>query len=129
MKGDTLAIRDRLLAVLRAADRPLTTQEVCDLAGPFYETREGCHPWQHRDVAPGGYVNPWVRLVSCDGERHVLALNLVCGQRGYLQLRALEKQGIVGSLRTPGHRVVSWVYAGGRVDAEVDELERMWSAS
>lgn len=128
MRTDTLAIRDRLLAVLRAADSALTTHQACDLAGPYLETRSH-RDWMHQPAKAwtAEWTPPMVSLVSCDGLVEVLAIHLACTNRGYQQLRALEQQGLARRIRVDGQRAVYWTAVGGQVADELGELEQMWS--
>jgi hypothetical protein len=125
MRDDTLAIRDRLLAVLRATDEALTTSEVCDRAGPYLEWRYRCIEWQHGP----GWNNPYVALVECTGTAHLLSMNLSCNQRGYRELRFLQTRGFVRRFQVDGERSVRWIATGAHIQQEISELERMWAAS
>lgn len=122
MRSDTLAIRDRLLAVLREASQPLTTSDVCDQAGPYVEVHEcqGRHP---------SLDNPWYRLMSCDGGVDTIAVHLSAFNRGYIQLRALEGKGQVRRIRVREQRSVYWAAVESVVDEELAELEAIWEAS
>lgn len=126
MKTDTQPIRDRLLAVLRGSETPLSTAEVCVAAGPYYVRRAGCIPHQHEHTEP---ADNYYSLAECDGDSHLLRMPLAIGSRGYTNLRALEGQGLIRSIRTAERRSLLWVAVAGTVDAELLELESLWAAS
>lgn len=124
MRGDTLAIRDRLLAVLKDADRPLITSEVCDRAGPYFEVMAHAE-WRHDPR----WHNQYVSLISCDGDLETVARHLTCAQMGYRQLRALEGQGLVARCRVPESRSVLWTAVASTTADELLLLEQMWEAT
>lgn len=121
MRSDTLAVRDRILAVLREADHPLTTAEVCEAAGPYLEVRPH-QDWMHRDRDE--YATFYCTLVSCDGDTEVLSCDLRSGQRGSRELARFERLGLgAGFIDYPSAGTVALTDAGRAVATPAD-IER-----
>lgn len=115
MRGDTLAVRDRVLATLRDAERPVDTLEVCVRAGAYLVTVEA-RDWHHRD----GYDQ---RLLSCVDGVHLMAYPLTFGNRGYNVLRQLENMGVVRRHTSGGRRAVAWSLTNDTADHGLALLE------
>jgi len=121
MKANTIAIRDNLLAALRAADEALTTDQVCEAAGPVLEQKP-CR------ATRGHYEhNRYIKVLACDGHVDTLLVDLVIGQRGYRQLRALEARGLVRRFRIEGWKPAYWAAVRVPELVDVDELEQLLS--
>lgn len=123
MRTDTIAVRDRILAALREADKPLTTAEVCEAAGSYLQTREHAD-WRHREpYASSGYY----QIVSCDGATEIISLALNAGQRGWRELARFERLGLVVAARAPSSRTVLWSLVDREPDPQIEALELLLS--
>lgn len=124
MRPDTPAVRDRILAVLRDARLPMSTDAVADAAGGYLVVVPCSARSNHRIVRD--------RVVVCDQHADVVRSSLMMGQRAYRELRALERQGLVVSARPTALRAVYWQTAilPDPADQErLAELEEIWQRS
>lgn len=119
-----LACSDRVLAVLREAEEPLTTLEVCQLAGPRLTA------WRHRypfhQPATGRRV--WA-LVECHAEVgvDVVAELLEVDRWGLLFLMRLERFGFVRRMLDEERRQPVWWSVAPRRewDGEIEALDEL----
>jgi hypothetical protein len=109
--ADTMRLRDRLLAELRASPQPIST---ADLAArmPWKVERCGdnCALLCHRRKP-----NPDVEVLECHRSWHVVQYRRTAhGYTGiYRHLRSLERQGLIRRSAREGRKRVLWVYSGG----------------
>lgn len=116
-----LALQDRIVAVLREADRPLPTVEVCSRAGWVLEART-CWPERHKlDRGPGWF------LLACYPQHGVDLVGFRVSTPIVLPIvYRLESLGLVRRLGGGG-RAVRWVATIRNPDARaVAAIEESW---
>lgn len=108
--ADTLAVREQLVAVLRAADRPMTSAELA-----------GVLPWQTHRLDVGCELvcqaprrPAAMRVIECHRTWHLVSRprSSQDSRTGiYRHLRALAREGIIRAIPL-GPRKVQWTYVG-----------------
>lgn len=115
------AQRDQLLAAIRAADLPLSTDQAAATLPPYTVTHE-CRGYLCRKTdAMSAVVS-----ISCNGLTHIKTLHRH-GTYAYPHLRILEQRGLIVRVRFENDRRVFW-QAADAAPVSVDELNAMWSA-
>jgi hypothetical protein len=116
--ADTMRLRERLLAELRASAHPVSTSELASrMPWKVERSDDGCALLCSRRPP-----NPDIEVVECHGSWHVLAYRRSAhGYTGiYRHLRSLERQGLVRRTLREGRKRVCWVYMGSDQLGAVD---------
>jgi len=108
--ADTLAVREQLVAVLRAADRPMTSAELAGvLPWQTHRLDVGCELVCHAPRRPAA-----MRVVECHRSWHPVSRprSSQDSRTGiYRHLRSLAREGIIRSIPL-GPRKVQWEFVG-----------------
>jgi hypothetical protein len=120
MRSDVLALRDALVAVLRA-DGATSTGDLAEKM-PWHHVEVACHcrhdyPWPHNQF----------RLIECRGTHDVVGRARFVTEI-YRNLRALEDDGLVRRVWMPGQTSACWQTVHDETAAiEIRALEALWS--
>jgi hypothetical protein len=109
--ADTMRLRDRLLAELRASPQPISTPDLAArMPWKVERCEDTCALLCHRRKP-----NPDVEVLECHRSWHVVQYRRTAhGHTGiYRHLRSLERQGLIRRSSREGRKRVLWIYSGG----------------
>lgn len=124
MNPVNVALRDALLATLRDAPLPMSTNELAEAAPWLPQTTEH-QEWHHGGLFGEGPPSH-IRDLVCDGVTETYQMRRQ-GSSVYPHLRALEAKGLIVRSRFAGAYAAYWQAAPAALTVDVADLERMWT--
>lgn len=115
-----LQARDQIGALLRDAERGLSTREVCD-HGPIVFEAVPCY---RKDHAPGPMYSILSLSIECDGEQHHIRRRMKNTEAARL-LTEMARAGLVKKIRFDTDRRSFWLWVGPRTSTSM--LEEMFA--